>query len=64
MYIYCVFLNSTWPRGAIDLQLSLTWPRSAIAFYLTNIARWLAVSYMANTLLVGLEVPWHFNHAL
>ena len=29
---FCIFVNSTWPRGAIDGQLSLDWPRSAIAF--------------------------------
>ena len=29
--IFCTFVNSTWPRGAIDGQLSLDWPRSAIA---------------------------------
>ena len=29
-----VFVNSTWPRGAIDGQLSLDWPRSATAFLL------------------------------
>ena len=28
---FCIFVNSTWPRGAIDGQLSLDWPRSAIA---------------------------------
>ena len=31
----CIFVNSRWPRGAIDGQLSLHWPRSAIAFLLT-----------------------------
>ena len=31
----CIFINSTWPRGAIGSQLSLTWARSAIAFLLT-----------------------------
>ena len=40
---FCVFVNSTWPRGAIDGQLSLTWPRSAIAFSFANFARGLAV---------------------
>ena len=29
---FCIFVNSTWPRGAIDRQMSLDWPRSAIAF--------------------------------
>ena len=29
---FCIFVNSMWPRGAIDGQLSLDWPRSAIAF--------------------------------
>ena len=27
----CIFVNSTWPRGAIDGQLSLDWSRSSIA---------------------------------
>ena len=31
---FCIFVNSMWPRGAIDGQLSLDWPRSAIAFLL------------------------------
>ena len=31
---FCIFVNSTWPRGAIDGQMSLDWPRSAIAFLL------------------------------
>ena len=31
---FCIFVNSTWPRGAIDGQLSLDWHRSAIAFLL------------------------------
>ena len=39
---FCIFVNSTWPRGAIDSQLSLDWPRSTIVFLLT---------------LRGLEVP-------
>ena len=28
---FCIFVKSTWPRGAIDCQLSLDWPRGAIA---------------------------------
>ena len=32
---FCIFVNSTSPRGAIDSQLSLDWPISAIAFLLT-----------------------------
>ena len=32
---FCIFVSSTWPRGAIDSQLSLDWSRSAIAFLLT-----------------------------
>ena len=32
---FCIFVNSTWPRGAIDGQLFLDWPRSAILFMLT-----------------------------
>ena len=31
---FCSFVNSTWPTGAIDGQLSLDWPRSAMAFLL------------------------------
>ena len=31
---FCIFVNSTWPRGAIDGQLSLDWARSAIVFLL------------------------------
>ena len=31
---FCIFVNSTWPAGAIDGQMSLDWPRSAIAFLL------------------------------
>ena len=33
---FCIFVNSTWPRGAIDGQLSLDWPISAIAFLLNS----------------------------
>ena len=40
---FCIFVNSTWPRGAIDGQLSLTWPRSATAFSFANFPRGLAV---------------------
>ena len=29
---FCIFVNSTWPGGAIGGQLSLDWPRNAIAF--------------------------------
>ena len=29
---FWIFVNSTYPRGAIDGQLSLTCPRSAISF--------------------------------
>ena len=32
---FCIFVNSTWPRGAIGGQRSLDWPRSAIVFLLT-----------------------------
>ena len=32
---FCIFVNSTWPKGATGGQLSLDWPRSAIAFLLT-----------------------------
>ena len=31
---FYIFVNSTWPRGAIDSQLSLDWPRIAIVFLL------------------------------
>ena len=30
---FCILVNSTWARGAIDSQLSLDWPRSAIEFF-------------------------------
>ena len=40
---FCIFVNSMWPRGAIDGQLSLDWPRSAIAFSSANFPRGLAV---------------------
>ena len=33
---FCIFVNSTWPRGATDGQLSLDWSRSAIAFLLNQ----------------------------
>ena len=33
---FCIFVNSTRPRGAIGGQLSLDWPRSAITFLLTS----------------------------
>ena len=52
--IFCIFVNSTWPRGAIDGQLSLDWPRSAIAFLLNP--RGLEVPQTVNSLLIGLEV--------
>ena len=52
-----IFFKSTWPRGAIDRQLSLTWPRSAIAFSFVNFPRGLAVPQMVNSLFIGLEVP-------
>ena len=64
LYIFWGFLNSIWPIDAIDGQLSLTWPRSARACYLTNLVHGLAVSYMVNTLLIGLEPSWHFNYDL
>ena len=32
----CTFVNSTWPRGAINGQPPLNWPRSAIAFFLKS----------------------------
>ena len=57
----CSFVNSTWPRGAIDSQLSLDCPRSAIAFSFANFALGLAVPQMVNSLLIGLEVPQHLE---
>ena len=53
---FCISVYSTWPRSAIDGQLSLTWPRSEIAFSFSNFARGLAVPYMINSLLIDLEV--------
>ena len=41
---FCIFVNSMWPSGAIDGQLSLTWPRSAVAFSFANFPCDLAVS--------------------
>ena len=55
---FCIFVNSTWPRGAIDGQLFLHWPRSAIAFLLNP--RGLEVPQTVNSLLLGLEAPQHF----
>ena len=40
---FCIAVNSTWPRGAIDSQLYLDWPRSAIAFLFANFPCGLAV---------------------
>ena len=40
---FCIFVKSTWPRGAIDGQLSLTWLRSAIAFSFAKFSRGLVV---------------------
>ena len=45
------------PRGAIDGQLSLTWPRSDIAFSFASFPCGLAVPWMVNSPLIGLEVP-------
>ena len=56
---FCIFVNSTWPRGVIGGQLSLDWPRSAIEFLLTP--RGLEVPQTVNSLLLGLEVPQHFR---
>ena len=41
--VFRIFVNSMWPRSAIDGQLSLTWPRSAIAFSFANFPHGLAV---------------------
>ena len=32
--VFAFFVNSTWPRDAIDGQVSLDWPRSAIVLLL------------------------------
>ena len=56
---FCIFVNSTWPSGAMDGQLSLDWPRSAIAFLLNP--RGPEVPQTVNSLLLGLEVPQHFH---
>ena len=41
--VFAFFVNSTWPRGATDGQLSLDWPRTAIAFSFANFPRGLVV---------------------
>ena len=46
---FCVFVNSTLPRYALDGQLSLTWPGSAIVFLFVNFARGLAVPQMVSS---------------
>ena len=56
---FCIFVNSTWPRGAIDSQLSLDWPTSVIAFLLNP--RGLEVLQTVNSLLLGLQVPQYFH---
>ena len=48
-----------WPRRVIDDQLSLDWLKSAIAFLLTPGG--LAVPWMVNSLLIGLEVPYQLE---
>ena len=58
---FCIIVNSTWPRGAIDGQLSLTCPRSVIAFSFANFPRGLAVPWMVNSLLIGLEMQKHLE---
>ena len=49
--VFCIFVNSAWPRGAIGGQLSLDWPRSVIAFLLTprglEVPRRSTISYLA-----------------
>ena len=57
-FCFCIFVNSTWPRGAVDGQLSLHWPRSAIAFLVKS--RWpsgVIDGQLSLSLLIGLEVP-------
>ena len=54
---FCIFINSTWPRGGINGQPSLTWPRSTIAFSFANFPHGLAMPQMVNSLFIGLEVP-------
>ena len=51
---FCIFVNSTWPRGAIDGQLSLDWPRSTIALLLNKYG--LKEPQTVNSLLLDLEV--------
>ena len=54
-FSFSIFVNSTWPRGATDGQLSLDWPRSAIAFLLNPPG--IKVPKTINSLLLGLKVP-------
>ena len=51
---FCIFVNSTCPRRAIDGQLSLDWLRSGIAFLLTS------GDLETYSLLLGLEMPQNF----
>ena len=55
---FCIFVNFTQSRGAMDDELSLEWPRSAMAFLLTP--RGLEVPQMVNSLLLGQAVPQYF----
>ena len=52
-FSFSIFVNSTWPRGATDGQLSLDWPRSAIAFLLNPPG--IKVPKTINSLLLGLK---------
>ena len=58
---FCIFVHSTWPRGATERQLSLEQPRSAIALMFANFPGGLAVPQMVNPLLIDLEVPQHLE---
>ena len=40
---FCIFVNSTWSRGAIDVQMCLDWPKSAIVFSFVDFPRGLTV---------------------
>ena len=53
---FYIFVNSTWPRGAIDGQLSLSWPRSAIAFSFANFTRGVAPRNMTPSLILTCRI--------
>ena len=37
---FCIFVNSTWPRGGINDQLSLTWPRRTNSIFICEFSTW------------------------